>query len=370
MAALAQSGPDGGHIVLVMPMFAVGGVEQLAMRLVKSTAFRRHPIEVVCLEPARGPVFEELKTLDLTVVVVKGKLALIRHMLTRKWPVGTIGFGFMTTPNFLGSILCRVRGIPFVASVQLFPSAFERETWKHRLFRRSIYRIFHRLCRRTICVSNGVLEEVERLVGTRERLVMIHNPIEGEQDRSAREAPVLDFPLPAKPFVTACGRIVHQKGFDLLVEAMSRLPESQRGTPLVIIGDGPLRPQLEAQIREMGLEGSVHITGFVTNPSAIMAKGRVFVLSSRYEGLGMVLSEALATGTACVSFDCPSGPSDILQGGRFGHLAPAGDVDGLANAISRALVEPPCRDREAMADHLRTFDPEWAGERWIEAAQA
>jgi glycosyltransferase involved in cell wall biosynthesis len=105
----------------------------------------------------------------------------------------------------------------------------------------------------------------------------------------------------------------------------------------VVLGEGEMRPALEALTVELGLQESVSLLGNVSNPYVFMAKSAVFVLSSRYEGLPTVLVEAMACGCPVVSTDCPSGPSEILNDGEYGHLTPPGDPDALAAAILDVL---------------------------------
>jgi glycosyltransferase involved in cell wall biosynthesis len=109
---------------------------------------------------------------------------------------------------------------------------------------------------------------------------------------------------------------------------------------LIILGDGSERPALERLIEERGLQNFVRLPGFVVNPYAYMARAAVFVLSSIHEGLPNVLMEALACGTPVVSTDCPSGPRQILDGGRYGPLVPVGDPEALAEAILTTLNNP------------------------------
>jgi glycosyltransferase involved in cell wall biosynthesis len=92
-------------------------------------------------------------------------------------------------------------------------------------------------------------------------------------------------------------------------------------------------------VRELGLEEDVALPGFVDNPYKYMKRAAVFVLSSRWEGFGIVLVEAMALGTPVIATDCPSGPAEILEDGRWGRLVPVGDVHRLAEAILRVLKE-------------------------------
>ena len=113
---------------------------------------------------------------------------------------------------------------------------------------------------------------------------------------------------------------------------------------LIIVGEGERRKQLEECVRSLNLEDKVSLPGWVANPFAFMSRSALFVLSSKFEGLGNALIEALACGCPCVSTDCHSGPSEILEGGRIGPLVPVGDHTALANAMKRVLDNPPTKE--------------------------
>ena len=138
--------------------------------------------------------------------------------------------------------------------------------------------------------------------------------------------------------ILATGRLTDQKKFSTLIEAFAIL-RAQRECRLAILGEGELRASLEALVAERGLAPDVLLPGFVANPFAWMRQASLFVLSSAWEGLPTVLIEAMACGVPVVTTDCPSGPREILEDGRWGRLVPVGDASALAIAISGALDE-------------------------------
>jgi glycosyltransferase involved in cell wall biosynthesis len=131
-----------------------------------------------------------------------------------------------------------------------------------------------------------------------------------------------------------------------LIEAFAQVRKSHP-TRLLILGEGEERPQLEALIRQLGLEQDVNLPGFVSNPYPYMAHAALFVLSSRWEGLPTVLVEAMSLRTPVIATDCPSGPREILGNGQYGQLVPVGDSSALALAIQNFLVNGgacPCEE--------------------------
>jgi glycosyltransferase involved in cell wall biosynthesis len=168
--------------------------------------------------------------------------------------------------------------------------------------------------------------------------------------------------------VVAAGRLTGQKGFDLLIRAWASVIRSQPAWKLRIYGGGPLKGSLEELIESLGLGSSVSLMGATKQMGEELARGSVFALSSRFEGFGMVLVEAMSKGLPVVSFDCPRGPAEIVSDGVDGLLVPAEDVDGLARALV-SLMESPERRRSfgaAAAEKSKRYSVEEIGARWDE----
>ena len=143
---------------------------------------------------------------------------------------------------------------------------------------------------------------------------------------------------PKKTTVLSIGRLHEQKGFDLLLRAWKTVESVHPELSLRIVGEGERRTALEKQIRDTGLQ-NVCIAGRIEDVANEYAEASLFVLSSRYEGFSLVLSEAMWCRVPCVAFDCPHGPSELLADGR-GWLVPNGDTDALAQQIIYATEHP------------------------------
>jgi glycosyltransferase involved in cell wall biosynthesis len=146
------------------------------------------------------------------------------------------------------------------------------------------------------------------------------------------------------PVILGVGRLEPQKDFATLLRAFSTV-HADRPCRLVILGEGGQRRELQALAAELGIAADLAMPGFVTNPYAYLRHASLFAFSSRWEGFGNALVEALAVGTPVVSTDCPDGPSEILEGGRFGPLVPVGDHAALADAMRLVLDGPPAPDQ-------------------------
>jgi glycosyltransferase involved in cell wall biosynthesis len=181
---------------------------------------------------------------------------------------------------------------------------------------------------------------------------------------------VLDggMPNPEARVVVAMGRLNTQKGFDLLISAWQQVAAACPGWQLRIYGSGPMRPTLEAMILERHLYGSAFLMGSTRHAGAALASGSVFALSSRFEGFGMVIIEAMSKGLPVVSFDCPRGPSEIISHGSDGLLVPNGDVDALASALLQIIDDPELGRRMGITalSTARRYDRGEIAARWRE----
>lgn len=154
------------------------------------------------------------------------------------------------------------------------------------------------------------------------------------------------------PVLIAVGRLHEAKDHATAIRALAAVRRT-RAARLLILGEGPERRRLAELAAGLGVGDSVDLPGFVANPHAWLSRSALLVSSSRWEGFGNVLVEALAAGTPVVSTDCPGGPREILDGGRFGRLVPVGDHEALARAVMETLDGPP--PREIMIERAMAF---------------
>jgi glycosyltransferase involved in cell wall biosynthesis len=220
-----------------------------------------------------------------------------------------------------------------------------------------------------VTASRGVADDLAAYAGIpRHRITTIYNPV-AAPDLLARAREPLGHPWFAvgeAPVILGVGRLHPQKDFATLLRAFAAL-RSRRAARLVIIGAGlgsEYAVALQALATELGVAGDVELPGFAHNPLAFMSRAAVLALSSRYEGLGNALIEALACGTPVVSTDCPSGPREILDDGRFGALVPVGDVAALAGAIEQVLDHPPAA--ESLRARAQQFSVERSADAYLE----
>ncbi len=177
--------------------------------------------------------------------------------------------------------------------------------------------------------------------------------------------PVRRSPLTA-PVAVSAGSLIPRKGFDLLVDAWREVATAHPQWRLRIFGVGEQAEALTARIREAGLTGVVSLEGFESDLASRFDEASLFVLPSRREGMPMVLLEAMAAGLPVVAADCPTGPAEVLDGGRYGVLVPAGDAAALADGVLRVLADTAEQRRlaDSGAQRVRDFDPVTTARRW------
>jgi glycosyltransferase involved in cell wall biosynthesis len=217
--------------------------------------------------------------------------------------------------------------------------------WRYRILPIAI-RLFYPLADAVVAVSGGVAQGLERIAPRLKPVEVIFNPLVDASSTPLMTNPQTPFPWPEEdgiPVVVAAGRFAPEKDFPLLVRAVARLRAGRRAR-LVILGSGPDLEHVSVLARELGFGDDAYFPGWVANPSQYIRRASVLAMTSRFEGFGNVLVEALACGTPVVAIDCPVGPREILGDGRFGLLVPLNDETGLVEALAQTLDHPPARE--------------------------
>ena len=286
-------------------------------------------------------------------------LPLIRYLRREKPALLLSSLGSNNIIALWSAALARVRTRIVVSQHNSMIDQSQLSHWQLKILP-VMYRLFLWHADGVVAVSNGLRDELARIAKiSRDRIAVIYNPVI-TPDFDERMIQPGDHPwlADAQPFVLAVGRLVEAKDYGTLLAAFASLGRQSR-LRLIILGEGPLRENLVSQVARLGIADRVSLPGFVLNPLPFMRKAAVFVLSSRTEGFGNVLVEALACGTPVVSTSCPYGPDEILDKGRFGRLVPVGDSQAMAEAIAATLSEK--RARESSIARGREFSVARAG---------
>ena len=386
----ATDNPQDGtppHIALFIPSLGDGGVERAMLHLAGAFVERGARVDLL-VGQAEGPSLTRvpaqlnlialqaasegwtrfviftadptgLKTLLRPVLLPPNGSGLFRYLsdltryLRRQRP--QVLLSAMTKSNLMAVWARHLAGVPtrLVICEQntLSPNingSRKKRKWRRRFLSSLVGRVYPK-ADAIIAVSDGVADDLVQCAGIpRERITTIYNPIVTArlvtQSRALLDHPWLQQGAP--PVILGVGRLHEQKDFPTLLRAFARVRAKQE-TRLLILGEGKsggLRAELLALAAQLGIANDVALPGFVANPFAYLARAAVFVLSSAWEGLPSVLIEALACGCPVVSTDCPSGPAEILENGKYGPLVPVGDVVALAEAICAVLATPPHHD--------------------------
>jgi len=253
----------------------------------------------------------------------------VRRAIRRIVPDAVISF--MPETNVITLLATRGLRVPVIVSEHAHPGySAMRGIW--RCFRRLTYGSASHI----VAVSEGVAAHFRGK--WQERVSVIPNPVARIDARDHANRPRV---------VVGMGRLVRIKGFDLLMEAFAMVKDRHPEWGLVVYGEGPLRGELEDLRDRFGLQGRCAFPGLAQDAFEVFQNTGLFVLSSRSEGFGNVLLEAMACGLAVVAFDCPSGPREIIRDGEDGILVPRDDVSALAMALERLLSDDEERERLA-----------------------
>ncbi|MFB3895733.1 MAG: glycosyltransferase [bacterium] len=265
---------------------------------------------------------------------------------------------FITYANYLclmAKSYCRINAPLIISERTKLSLALPLEqyiTIKQMLIRR-----YYPKANGVICISQGVYQDLISYAGIKpDQGKVIYNPVDIDKIKNLAQESV-DHPWVNEyiPVLVACGRLVPQKNYPLLLNAFKLVSQSMP-VRLMILGEGALRNNLVATAATLGISENVSFLGYQQNPYKYMARAKGFVLSSSIEGFGNVISEAMACGTPVISTRCNSGPDEIISDGINGILVPGNDVPAMAAAIKRLLSTPTLQTELAKEGKKRVAD--------------
>ena len=347
------------HLAILISFSGAGGVERMVLNLVEEFVHRGYRVDLLLIR-AEGEHLRELpEGVNVVRLGVQHTLASVRPLA--RWLREHRPPVLLVAKDRAGRAALwarRLSGVDTRIAIRLgtnLSAALAGRGWLKRVTRTLPMRWSYRMAERVIAVSRGVAEDTTRVTGLPpERISVAHNPVITPRLLALAEEPV-EHPWlgePEAPVILGAGRLTRQKDFPTLIRAFAQA-RAARPCRLIILGDGGQRDELLALAAELGVAEDLDLPGFATNPYAWMRAADLFVLSSRWEGSPNVLTEAMACGTPVVSTDCPSGPRETLQDGRFGPLVPMGDAAALGQAILDTLASPP--DATAMRAAVADF---------------
>ena len=378
------------RIAIFMPSLTGGGAERGMLRIAEELAARGHEIDLLltrvrdghdkqvpkALQPQRLRTCSDVAARAAVARVAQWDLiarpvllplksswalrylpALVEYLAARR-PIALLSGNSWPNLTALWAKQLAVVDTRIVISEHVTLShrvAHLRGKWRWNYLPALVHRYYPQAAA-IVSVSIGVADDLSLAADLpRSSITPVYNPdvCERLRSRALEPAALMDFGDTGEPLILGIGRLHPQKDFPNLLKAVALLREAGTRVRLMILGEGAERSRLEGLARELGLDAAVRLPGFVENPLAYLARADLFVLSSRYEGLPGALIQALACGCPCVATNCPSGPDEILQGGRHGRLVPVGDSTALAAAIAGSLRGT--SDREALRRRAEDF---------------
>ncbi len=351
-------------IAFFLPSLRGGGAERVMVELAHNLSMRDVMVDIV-LAKAEGPYLSGLpssiRVIDLDKDrVIRSLFSLVKYLSKEKPDTIFSTLNHANVVVVLARIMsgCRSRVVLRQANTLSNNLKIESESGFIGKILPYFIRALYPLADSLIAVSNGVAEDLRNEVSVPPgKIKVIYNPLVGQRlyKDSENELPHPWFQSGEPPVVLGIGRLDKVKDFHTLIDAFV-LSIKIKSIRLVILGEGEQRDELQAKIDAYGIGDLVSLPGFVNNPLPFMKKAGVFVLSSISEGLPGVLIQALAIGTPVVATNCPSGPDEILESGRWGALVPIGDPlamsEAMVSVIGSKQERPICEVREYCEDRF------------------
>jgi len=323
-----------------------GGAERVASTLCNHWASNGHQIVLITFDSPQNDFYksdDRIKRYALDSynternlrTMLSGnlrRLMRIRKILKKEKP--DVMLSFMPVPNVQAILSCLFTGIPVIISERTYPPYFNDNDNFDRI-RKFIYQFSSAFVAQTNIVAQWGANFLKH-----KKIAVIINPINAgaliESTDAMRTNTILSI-----------GRLSADKGFDMLLQAFQKIHHNNPDWSLQIVGDGSERAKLEQQLKDLKISDRVQLVGQSNAPQSYYARAKIFVVSSRVEGFPNALIEAMANGLASVSFDCNSGPADIIVDGVNGLLVPANKVDGMAEALQRLISDAQLREKLA-----------------------
>lgn len=346
------------RICIITPLFAIAGVPLAQLRFARALADKGHDVDLLIGHV--DPKYQLPEVAGVNVLLWNRKhvremlLPIWRYLRTAKPDLVFSAEDHLNAIVLLAAIASRSEAkISCSSRVTPFDTYSNAPFTKRWILKQLMRAVMWRADVLT-CVSKDMVEQYRRVFDAPPH-VCVYNIVDDRLSRLRMQEPVEHEWLTHKdlPLLVAAGRLAPWKGFGDLIRAVERLSRRRR-VRLLILGDGPLRGELEALISELGLQDKVRLLGYVENPLKFFTHADVFVLSSHVEGLPNVLVEAMMCGCTPVSTDCPTGPREVLQDGKYGYLVPSHDPDALAAGIEQALDNP--IPKSSLAEAVRPFE--------------
>ncbi len=355
------------RIAFFIPTLHGGGAEKVVINLLKVLQHQNLALDLV-IATAEGPYLTQIpqsvRTIDLaTGRVIKAILPLAKYLQNNRPQALISNMSHANLVAVVANKLSRFKTQVILVEHNTL-SASQTKLLRAKpfpLLMRSIYPYADKI----VGVSQAVSQDLElKLDLPKDTVETIYNPVVNKELLTLASAPLNHpwFKENTIPVFLAVGRLTPQKDFVTLIKAFA-LVRKQVMARLIVLGEGECRSELETTIARLNLQQDVALPGFIDNPYAYMSRANCLILSSRWEGLGNVLIEAMACGCPVVATDCPSGPQEILASGKYGSLVPVGHPQELSAAMLQTLKTPTKKD--LLIERAKYFTVERAASKYL-----
>lgn len=364
------------HMVLVLPSLSGGGAERVFVTLANEFKEKVRRVDLIIVTSCELRYVDEIDSAVNVIYLKKnrtlqGVRPLIRYFRTEKPKVVLCAIGHCVLVTYISLLLSlrRKRTKIFVRVTQSLAADKRTMFGQKFTFLYFAKKLVYRNVNGVVCLTSEMANTIQQKYKLGKRVEIIANPVLTKKLISDSYQ-CMEKPLPwhdnaYSSLVLSVGRLTYQKDYPTLLHAFS-VVRKDHNIKLVILGEGEKRDELETLANELGIIDHIWLPGFVSNPFPYFRKASVFVLSSKWEGLPNVLIQAMACGSPVIASDCPTGPSDILKGGRYGKLVPVGDVGAFANAIQEIVSRNRLNSRASAAPHLDRYNAELIANRYLE----
>ena len=357
------------RIALILSSLEIGGTQRVMVHLAGGFIKKGYAVDVVTVK-ASGP-FLKILPAEANLVNLDAKRALFAipalvRYLRKNHPDAVLSG--LTHINIAAIIARFLSGMSTRLVVSERNNLTQKKIHSAKFWDRLLYAIvnlFYPFADAIVAVSLDVADDLARNANLDpKKIIPIYNPMPVDKVRASSKKKINHpwFSSNAVPIILAVGRFHKQKDYPTLLNAFNLL-RSRKPARLMILGEGKERPVIESMIHASPYSDDIRLMGNIDNPFPYMAKAEIFVLPSAWEGFGMVLVEALACGASIVSTDCHSGPSEILENGKYGRLVPVGDPQAMADAIELTL-DHPFPEEQSIA-RARDFSVERSVEQYL-----
>jgi len=332
------------RLAFLLPHLSGGGAERVALTLIKNFVSRGYIVDLLLMK-AEGELMQlvprEVRVIDLKAARIRDLFFPLLRYLRKERPAGVqVSMWPLTIIGILAHRAAASRSRLVVSDHTTLSKHYAQLLGFRSFLMRASIRLLYPFADSRVIVSERAADDLAALSGIdRSSVDVIYNPIEAPTQHPKEYPEVEQLWGVNQGRILTVGSLKAEKNHVLLIRAFARL-RLEFPARLMILGEGPLRDQLEKTALEEQVSERVLLPGFAVDPWPYFRSAHLFVLSSDYEGFGNVLVEAMHCGLPVVSTDCEGGPQEILERGKYGTMVPPGDVQALANAIEKALLAP------------------------------